>query len=215
MSFFNTPAFENLILTEPFIEYLRKESEKLSEAISGGKLLEIGCGDGRLISLLSTLADHYTGIDNSARMCVNAMVNHKDLLTKNVKILFGTAYRLPFKENKFDWIVMAWNTFGNFGQALGEDKIAALRQAKRVLKLGGKIIISVLDINSFAEYQEFIIKNDLHIIENQGNLIHLKEGLITERFSKQGLEELFSAQDMEFSISQLTKISLWAEVWKH
>ena len=94
------------------------------------KILDIGCGTGENINFLSRFGK-VTGIDISER----AIKFCKKRRLENVKI--GKAEALPFKENGFDLVTML-----DLLEHLKDD-LLALREAFRVLKPRGRILITV------------------------------------------------------------------------
>jgi SAM-dependent methyltransferase len=96
------------------------------------KVLDIGCGTGETLTFLQSYLKSPTlyGIDNSPTAIKFAKSRgHKNILKVNAK-------NLPFKANTFDYILLL-----DVIEHLKDD-IAILKEAKRVLKKTGKIIIT-------------------------------------------------------------------------
>lgn len=217
MSFYDTDHFEKLILTPPFEEYLIAEEDKLRRAIFGGRLLEIGCGTGRLVETLAFQASRYIGIDSSPRMCqscIKFIASKYHWLNPKLNIMLGTAFDLPLPDRYFDWVVMPWNVLGNFGTGQVENKYQAMKEAVRILKQDGKIFLTVLSNESTTEYRKLVAANNLHIAEDRLNRIILKEGLVSERFSKSTLALFLEQHELECEIEEIGEIALWAKAWK-
>lgn len=107
------------------------------------KLLDIGCGTGLLIDLLSK--EHkaeFTGLDLSPKMLEEA--NKKEI--KNAKFFEGRSDDLPFEDNSFD-IVTCSQSFHHYPET---DK--PLQEALRVLKPGGLYIISDTGVGPFKMF---------------------------------------------------------------
>lgn len=100
--------------------------------IVNGDLLEIGCGFGRGVEVLTQACDNYTGIDK-----IEGLV--KELQSKFPKAKF-IATNIPplhnIKDNSFDWIV-SFQVIEHI-----KDDHAYLKEIQRVLKPGGKAIIT-------------------------------------------------------------------------
>jgi len=103
----------------------------------GGKeyrsLLDIGCGTGYLIHMLSSAHEaEYVGLDLSAKMVKEA--EKKNI--KNARFVEGRSDDLPFDGNFFD-IVTCSQSFHHY-----PDTDKALQEALRVLKPNGLYILS-------------------------------------------------------------------------
>ena len=109
-------------------------------------LLDIGCGTGHLISILSKnkKAD-YIGLDLSSEMV--SVANKKKI--KYAKFVEGKADNLPFDKKSFD-IVTCSESFHHY---IDSDK--AMREAYRVLKKGGYYILADKDVGWFVWYHNF------------------------------------------------------------
>lgn len=100
-----------------------------------GKLLDIGCGRGRLLKLLASRANRAVGvdIDADARQLARA-----DLLLAglpNCSLRHGDMYRLPFADGEFDTIIL------DDVIADARHPVRALCEAKRLLNLNGRLFI--------------------------------------------------------------------------
>lgn len=97
--------------------------------------LDIGTGTGRMLELLSPLATRSVGIDASAEMLTVARSNIEASGLRNVIVRQGDLFALPFERNSFDLITMH--------QVLHflADGARAIREAARVLRPGGRLII--------------------------------------------------------------------------
>ena len=98
------------------------------------KVLDLGCGTGELLKILEDLfpSSELTGIDLTEEMLAIA----KQKLSNKVKLFLGSAASLPFDSKSFDWVIMS-NMIGHLS-----DKKAVLKEAHRVLKNLGKIVIT-------------------------------------------------------------------------
>lgn len=105
----------------------------------GLKVLDAGCGDGKLTFRLSKRGNSVVGIDYSAlgvqlaRQCASAEDKEKEA---DVHFLQASVFALPFSGNSFDCIVFAdvIEHIDNPERALGE--------LRRVLKPGGRCIVT-------------------------------------------------------------------------
>ncbi|MBR9691455.1 class I SAM-dependent methyltransferase [Candidatus Woesearchaeota archaeon] len=206
--FYNNPYFENLQETQPFLEYLAREEKEIRRNISGGRVLDIGCGNGRSTAILADVADKVIGIDLSERLLEQAKERLKD--RKNVELYLENAKSTHFENDYFDCIVMLWNTFGNLYSA--RDKV--FREAVRIVKPNRRIILSVFSENVLPAYSSMLAKNELTIEHQDENYVFLREGLVSKRFSEEKLREIYSNSPLgtKYEIKKLTDISYWCEV---
>ncbi|MFQ6009984.1 MAG: class I SAM-dependent methyltransferase [Candidatus Aenigmatarchaeota archaeon] len=98
---------------------------------SEDKVLEIGCKEGRLTHHLE--AKEIIGVDIDEKAIVEAKEKEK---RPNVKFLVGDAYDLKFSNEEFDVVIM-----GDIIEHLYNGN-KALSEANRVLKKGGKLLVS-------------------------------------------------------------------------
>lgn len=100
----------------------------------GLRILDLGCGDGYLMHLLSPQAATVTGIDpepTAVQLASRMLHEHA-----NCSVSGGSCYDLPFADGAFDVVVMA-----DVIEHLTDDS-ACLREAARVLAPGGQVIIT-------------------------------------------------------------------------
>jgi ubiquinone/menaquinone biosynthesis C-methylase UbiE len=97
-----------------------------------GKGLEIGVGTGRFASALGI---RY-GVEPSANMAKLAR-------KRGIEVYLGYGGALPFIDGSFNYAVMLITL------CFIKDPLQALQEAHRVLKKGGKIIIGIVDKESF------------------------------------------------------------------
>jgi SAM-dependent methyltransferase len=100
---------------------------------SRGKILEIGCGPGRIVRHYAGQNYDITGIERS-EVAVNE-IRKKD---PSLKIDQGDALSLPYADEAFD-LVMAFGVYHNIEHGLE----LGLSEASRVLKHGGSFVISM------------------------------------------------------------------------
>ena len=100
----------------------------------GGNVLEIGCGWGRGLELLTKAARHYTGIDKNAELISSLSAEYPTATFKAASIP-----PLPFADNTFDFIV----TFQVIEHIENDDLF--IKEAHRVLKPGGKLLLTTVN----------------------------------------------------------------------
>jgi|SRR5262249_12404122 len=105
-----------------------------SRVIGGakGKVLEIGFGSGCNLPYYPATVDEVVGVDVSAEMLALAAPAVAGS-SRKVTLFTHTAERLPFDDQTFDTVVTTWSLCSI------PDPVAALREARRVLKPGGQL----------------------------------------------------------------------------
>lgn len=104
--------------------------------LGSGKLeiLDVGTGPGVMAALLAELGHRVTGIDISQEMLNKAQGNAAKLGHK-IHFIYGDAEEVPFPNSTFDTVInrhLLWTL---------PDPQKAIKEWKRVLKPGGKLII--------------------------------------------------------------------------
>ena len=97
---------------------------------TGARILDVGCGNGKMLAPLARAGFDVTGID----------ISRGALLTMSgQKIVQGDARNLPFKDNTFDGAVC----YDVLQHLLEGERNAAVREAYRALVPGGLLFIQV------------------------------------------------------------------------
>jgi len=89
----------------------RNELRALKEASTwqDKKVLEVGCGDGRLTLRLATLRPKLIhAIDPSPDLIRLARKNLPSKLSKEIRYIVGSAGKLKYPSNSFDIVVFSW-----------------------------------------------------------------------------------------------------------
>ncbi len=107
---------------------------ELTVAMPLGDLLDIGCGQGRILKLLASRAHRAVGvdIDSDARRLARA-----ELLlagTPNTTLRQGDMMSLPFADQEFDTIIL------DDVLSSATDPAAVIREAKRLLNPSGRVL---------------------------------------------------------------------------
>jgi SAM-dependent methyltransferase len=130
---------------------LHRALVELTVARPLGDLLDIGCGQGRILKLLASRAHRAVGvdIDSDARRLARA-----ELLlagTPNTSLRQGDMVSLPFDDTEFDTIILD-DVLGN-----AQEPAAVFAEAKRLLNNGGRVLVlaSVGDTDIAAMRSQF------------------------------------------------------------
>lgn len=122
-------------------------------AKDGDRILDLGCGNGRLVEVLNDLKVEYTGVDSSDTMISIAKIKYPSLKFQTIDFL-----NLPFPDNHFDKIYCL-AVFHHIPSV--EYRIKFLKEIRRTLKKDGQLILTVWNLLIKAEVVYLIIINTL------------------------------------------------------
>ena len=100
-----------------------------------GALLDVGCGRGQILKLLASRASRAVGVDIDAEARLLARAELLLASVPNCSLRQGDMYRLPFADAEFDTIVL------DDVLATAARPVAALREASRLLRPGGRLLL--------------------------------------------------------------------------
>jgi len=190
-------------LPESYHEWFEEEKKYLQRVITpDAKVLEVGCGDGRSIFDILPVTKNITGIDHDDKAITDAKNNFSSYLS--IKILKADATKLPFENEEFDFVV-CMTTFANFA----DKRSLILEEMKRVLKKSGKIIISVFSEDALEERMKVYKASGVEIKKIENGKVVFDESLgdnISEQFSKEQLEDIFSRANLK--MEDITKVNI-------
>ena len=114
---------------------LHRALVELTVARPLGDLLDVGCGEGRLLKLLASRAHHVVGVDvdPDARRLARAELLLAGL--PNCTLRQGDMRSLPFSDDEFDTIILD-DVLDN-----AADPESAMQEALRLLRRGGRIVL--------------------------------------------------------------------------
>ncbi len=128
-----------------------KELDFIKEEVKeGDKILDLGCGNGRLYEFLKEKRIEYTGIDSSEKLLELARKKYG----VEAKFIRGDALSLPFADESFDKIISIAVLHHIPSKEL---RRKFLSEARRVLKKNGVLIISVWNMRQ-KKYAPLLIK---------------------------------------------------------
>lgn len=165
-----------------------------SLAVSGKKVLEVGCGLGADTRLFSKLGAYITSMDLSKN---NAFLTKKGLglLDLNGNVACGDAENIPFKNNSFDIVY-------SFGVLHHTPKTQeAINELHRVLKPGGRCLIMLYH----KGYQYYYI-HLVHGILGFKRLFYSEEQILSKKYDKTPLSKMYSKKDAALLFSRFKEI---------
>ena len=128
----------NAILTLNIDRIWRKKAVKLCNIKENDRVLDLCCGTGKMVELECSAVGRNTevvGLDFNREMLNVGYKNlNKSLVSHKFNLIQGDAMELPFGDNSFDCITIA------FGLRNVPNKIKAISEMYRVLKPGGKVV---------------------------------------------------------------------------
>ena len=77
--------------------------------LAGARVLEVGCGEGRLIWRYGALTRHVTGLDPNPRRLGAAWQDCPPPLRSQLSLLQGQVEALPFLDHSFELVLLAWS----------------------------------------------------------------------------------------------------------
>jgi ubiquinone/menaquinone biosynthesis C-methylase UbiE len=191
--------------------WIQEGAYLLENLIEDGHALSVGPGDGRDIGLLRNKASRIMGIDKD--------IMSLELARQNCMRYFGRkGYdRVDFflgditKENNlppetFDYAVCIGNTFGTLGTY--DNKIKALLEMKRLLKVDGDIFISVYSEKSMNEplrskRKEFYNNLGINIEHEDRQVMYSKKGKeVSESFTPQEFNDFAKKTELKLMESR-------------
>ena len=211
MSKTNIDYWERVIKNprDSYKELFEKEKLFLRKTIKPNSIvLDIGCGDGRIISEFKDIPSEIIGIDSDKKAIEDAQRRFSK--EDKIKIKKGNAFELPFENEYFDYVLLMM-TLVNFSK----NKLKALSEMKRVLTKSGSIIISVYSDTAFDERKKMYEKIEVPINEINGTTFIFDKSVganESEQFSLKELEKLCNLADLRIVNHIKTKIGLICEI---
>lgn len=176
-------------------QFLWPEFEFFGKYLKPGlKILDLGCGNGRLSKMIQKYGCDYLGMDNSAGQIKEA----RKLFPQN-KFERGDLLKIPLPDHSLDqiWTIAAFHHLPN-----RKTRLQALKEMQRVLKPGGIIIMT--NWNLFQKkYRPFVWQAIWSFFKNFGQKQAWNDTFIPW---KQGAKELTKRYYHAFTSRELSKL---------
>lgn len=121
---------------------LRKSQEQIRMMFLGdikrGKVLDVGCGDGGFLNLMSKAGWSVDGLDFDAKAIESAKIQY------GLQLRHGDLHGAKYPDNTFDAVTMS-HVIEHV-----PDPVSLLAEAKRVLKPGGRLVVTTPNNRSFG-----------------------------------------------------------------
>ena len=119
---------------------------------SGEKVLDLGCGNGRLYSMLEDKNLGYVGIDSSEKLIEIAKAKYQG---ENIKFKVVEALRLPFSENSFNKVF----SIAVLHHIPSDDfRLESLKEVGRILKPKGLLVLTVWNLRQYKAGPGLLLK---------------------------------------------------------
>ena len=196
------------------IQYLEAEIQFVLERLeSTDKVLELGCGYGRVAFRLAEVANHVVGIDNAAESLELAHQLSSD--DSRCEFLEMDALELTFGDHEFDKVVCIQNGVSSFGV----DQESLLRQALRVTRPGGCIYFSSYSerfwkdrLSWFEAQSDAGLLGEIDYDETGNNMIVCKDGFRTGIVTPDGFRTLCGKFGLDPEITEVDESSVFCEI---
>ncbi len=198
---------------EPVKAYLQGEIDYCRERISpGDRVLELGCGYGRIIKALAGEAHVMEGIDNAPGNIKFANDYLRNI--PGIHIHLMSVDNLEFADNSFDLVICAQNGLSAFGL----DPVDVVREASRVTKHDGRLICCTYAESFWPNRLDWFRKQAdaglLGVIceaETQDGIITCVDGFRSMSTTEVQFQEIASDLNLEVDIVDLPSGSLIGE----
>lgn len=139
------PADFEIKIVNRFLDSRRAHNPNI-KLLSAMNVLEVGCGDGRVMREFAPVAKSVVGIDTNSQMIeflqseiekafVEIITSNLDAANINIAVEEMSGTDLQFEDNSFDLVLFPWSLHQI------KDKQTALAEAKRILSKDGLLVV--------------------------------------------------------------------------
>jgi ubiquinone/menaquinone biosynthesis C-methylase UbiE len=99
------PALSSALRPRPMEEVAHWGGPRL---VRGKRVLDLGCGDGRLALGVAPYAKTVDGLDPDDAGIATARKRASDDGVRNARFAVGAGQRLPYRDGAFDVVILSW-----------------------------------------------------------------------------------------------------------
>jgi ubiquinone/menaquinone biosynthesis C-methylase UbiE len=119
---------------------------------TSGRILELGCGTGRILKPLTRDGLDIVGIDRSAAMLARTRGRRRGTSAGQLRVVRGDVRALPFADARFSLVLAPYGILQSLLR--DPDLVATLSSVARVLEAGGLFGIDLVpDVPNWKEYR--------------------------------------------------------------
>jgi len=197
-------------------QYLRAEIGNVVDQVRDlDRVLELGCGYGRVLAEVAPYVRRTTGID-IARGNLQWATSYLRAY-RNCDLALMNAVRLGFQDARFDATICVQNGVSAFGV----DRSQLVAEAIRVTKEGGRILFSTYSPRFWAERLDWFraqaragLVGELDASQTTEGTIVCQDGLRLTTTSGEEFRALFGDLGQQAEIREIDGSSIFAEVTK-
>jgi ubiquinone/menaquinone biosynthesis C-methylase UbiE len=197
-------------------QYLKAEINFVIEQIHcSDKVLELGCGYGRVLKELAKMASKVTGIDTSSESLELAMEYLMNI--RNVELHQMNAKSLSFENETFDVVIAIQNGISAFKV---KPEIL-LKESLRVIKPNGKLVLSSYSdkfwderLKWFIQQSEEKLLGEIDFKKTGDGKIVCKDGFVASTFTKEDFKKLLKKMKLKGTIIEIDKSSIFCVIIK-
>lgn len=197
----------------PWYEMLIAENlevTRLLKKLQPKKILEIGCGAGRIIDGLLKIdyAKDIIAVDKNRIMADYAARRFSGV--ENIKVLNRDAGDFILKsEEKFDLIISMMNTLGNINN---------IELLKKLMKKTCNLLFTLYDKDFYELRKEiYLSKGHKDFIVKEGNYYFFDDwahGLVSRSFFREDIEKICEKLKVPYKIYKISKLLFMVQLWQ-
>lgn len=195
-------------------QYLAAEISYVTAKIKAGdRVLDLGCGFGRVMPELSLKTEKVVGIDNSVSSLILAREKIRNF--PNCSLVQANALQLSFKNNSFDLVVCIQNGISAFHV----DQKKLIKESIRVTKSNGIVLFSGYSDKFWKHRLEWFqlqadegLLGEIDYEKTQNGVIICKDGFTATTVSPGQFLSLIPDPGVKASIVEVDESSIFCEI---